>query len=764
MQFDQGFSQEDPISAKVKARQALGLLTSLERRTAYLMTEMRQAVELILNSEPQLTSGGDDFQLRYQKAISELTIDQLERYAPQWTSLIPANPTVQSALSHLLGQKYGLIYERVANIRQALGLDSDVVKQAYESQHGEPIATLFQPTDESLSPGEGTDKPKNGSQTQNQEEQDRHQIESLLEWVNLSTNDLLFEQGEMGDSLYVLMHGRLRVIVESEGVREVVREIGSGEIVGEMALITSEPRSAALQAVRDTRLLKLSKANFEQLIVRHPQIMVQIARTQSKRVRLLSVRPPHSTTLVTLAVIPARPNVPLSEFCQRFIRALSPYGTSLHLTSKRLEDEMQMSPLSHDENDSMIVAWLSEQEMKYRFIIYESDLQPSSWTSRCLRQADHILIVGEANANPELSEIERDLYDMSHVRKSLVLLHPNGQKPPLGTKKWLTARQVEQHHHLRWNMEGDFERVARLLTGNAVGLALSSGGATGLAHIGVIRALEEEGIPIDTVGGTSQGAWMSAMYAMGQNHKEMTATTEELVQKIGKPSLTLPIVSLITGKSMNNALQILFGEQQIEDLWLNYFCISANLTYGKMMVHRSGLLWRYVRASSALPAVLPPIVDGDSLLIDGVTVNNMPTDLIRQSVQNGTVFGSNILPSMENTEAGLQPKEEYGDGLSGWRVLWRRLNPFTKPINLPSITEIVTLAMVLGNRNTVEKRKKVTDFQFDLNVQPYTIFDYDAFEALIEIGYQTAKKKIAEWKESGEWAAKGLDRFKDKPE
>lgn len=182
------------------------------------------------------------------------------------------------------------------------------------------------------------------------------------------------------------------------------------------------------------------------------------------------------------------------------------------------------------------------------------------------------------------------------------------------------------------------------------------------------------------------------------------------------------------------------------------------------MVHQSGLLWRYVRASSAIPAIVPPIVEGDSLLIDGVTVNNLPTDLIRQSIQNGTVFGSNILPSMENTEGGLQQKEEYDDGLSGWRVLWRRLNPFTKPVNLPSISDIVTLSMVLSNRNNAEKREKVTDFQFNLDVSPYGIFDYDACDALVEIGYQAAKKNIAQWKENGQWARKDLQRFSAKME
>ncbi len=747
MEFDKLFSPEEIISGSLEERQAMRLLTSLESRTAYLVAEVRRAVELILNSEAKPMVGSDSFQQRRQKATSNMTVDELERYAPRWASLIPANPKVQAAVSHLLGQKYGLIYDAVPNIRQALGLDKQAVKQAYESQYGQPLGSIFQINYASYDATERTKKQAP------EEQQDRYEIESLLSWVYLSTDDILFEQGDIGDSLYVIMHGRLRVIVEAGGVREIVREVASGEIIGEMALITDEPRSATLQAVRDTRLVKLSKASFERLIIRHPQVMMQIARIQSKRVRLLSVRAPHSTTLVTLAVIPTSKDVPLADFCQRLVAELSTHGSCLHLNRQRLEREMQMGALWDNENDSMIVAWLSEQEMNYRFIIYESDSSPSPWTSRCLRQADHILIVGQANSNPELGEIELEMRRMSHVRKSLLLLHPNGRQLPVATNKWLTPRQVERHYHLRWNIERDFQRIARLLTGNGVGLVLSSGGARGLAHIGVIRALEETGIPIDMVGGTSQGSWISGMYAMGYDYDTMMSVGKEVMSKVGRLNYTLPIVSLLTGHTMTKALKMLFGDQLIEDLWLNYFCVSANLTHGKMMVHESGPLWKYVRASSALPGILPPLVDNNELLIDGVTVNNLPTDVMRRHIENGTVFASNIMPQMERVGS-LSKKEQYGGSLSGWRVLWRRLNPFTKSMNVPSIADIISLSMVLSNRNTVDKRGKMTDFQIDLDVRPYGILDYHAFDALVEIGYRSAQEKMAEWKKNGQWMCK----------
>lgn len=143
-------------------------------------------------------------------------------------------------------------------------------------------------------------------------------IESLLSWIYLEKGEILFHEGDVGESLYVLTHGRLRVIVkQDDGSLKPVSEINPGEIFGEMALITGETRSATVTAIRDATLFKLTKADFERLAERRPQVMMQIARIQALRVRRLSNRRPPPTRLVTLAVIPISKEVPLTEFCQR---------------------------------------------------------------------------------------------------------------------------------------------------------------------------------------------------------------------------------------------------------------------------------------------------------------------------------------------------------------------------------------------------------------------------------------------------------------
>jgi hypothetical protein len=287
-----------------------------------------------------------------------------------------------------LAKKYSFVYEALPAIRQVLALDSPEVKQAYESQYQQPLASLFrveQAHQAALKEGQKEDK------------QTYSEIESLLSWVNLAKGDFLFRQGDVGDSLYVLIHGRLRVALEDNGTFEQISEIVPGEIFGEMALITSTPRSATVMAIRDATIFKLTKTDFERLAQQRPQMMMQIARIQAERVRRLSYKRPPAMRLVTLAVIPISLGVPLADFCQRLVAAFAPHGSTLHLNGERLDYELETGAAQlevDDPQNSSVVAWLSEQEIRYRFIIYESDAAPSPWTSRCIRQADQILLVG----------------------------------------------------------------------------------------------------------------------------------------------------------------------------------------------------------------------------------------------------------------------------------------------------------------------------------------------------------------------------------
>ncbi len=191
------------------------------------------------------------------------------------------------------------------------------------------------------------------------------------------------------------------------------------------------------------------------------------------------------------------------------------------------------------------------------------------------------------------------------------------------------------HHHLRLGDDTSLEQVARRLTGTSIDLVLGGGGARGWAHVGVIRAFEEAGIPIDAIAGTSMGGLVAAASALGLRWQEIQDLARQWSSQHRLFDYTLPFVSFFTGRKITELLQDIAGDVQVEDLWGGFFCVSSSLTRAKPVVHRRGPLWKAMRATMSLPALLPPVPEESELLIDGGYLINMPTGLMRDLYGTG---------------------------------------------------------------------------------------------------------------------------------
>ena len=162
---------------------------------------------------------------------------------------------------------------------------------------------------------------------------------------------------------------------------------------------------------------------------------------------------------------------------------------------------------------------------------------------------------------------------MAPQRAELVLLH-DGELMRGVAARWLDKQPAMAHHHVA--RASDIARVARLLTGRGVGIVLSGGGARGFAHIGIVKALREAGIRIDLVGGTSMGAILGAGVAQRWSIEELTERFRRAFVE-AKPlrDYTLPLVSLVSGRRVTRMLRHAFGDLTIEDLPLDFFCVSS---------------------------------------------------------------------------------------------------------------------------------------------------------------------------------------------
>jgi len=343
------------------------------------------------------------------------------------------------------------------------------------------------------------------------------EVASSARWVEVPGGSVIYRQGDAGDSLCLLLRGRLHVRFREpeDGAERLLAEIAPGEAVGEIGLLTGNVRSATVVAVRDSLMVQIDAPTFERLAEHHPELLRRLSKVVVDRLAQRSRMRRFSPRVSNIAILPARVGGRVSEFAAELSSALAAFGSSIHLDAARVDSQLGGSgaagATSASDTHRRLTDWLAEQESKQRFVLYQADPEPTEWTRRCLRQADLVLVVVDSEDDVTPGPAERELCEgadpITTARRVLVLVRPEDEVSPSGTSAWLDGRTLDGHHHVRAGVRGDIERLARTLSGNAVGLVLEGGAARGFAHVGVYRALVEAGVSVDWVGGSTRCRW-----------------------------------------------------------------------------------------------------------------------------------------------------------------------------------------------------------------------------------------------------------------
>ncbi len=568
-------------------------------------------------------------------------------------------------------------------------------------------------------------------------------LRERLQWIEVAAGETLMTQGEPGDAMYMSVSGRLRAYVnDDDGVEHMVRDMGRGQIIGELSLYTDSPRSATVVAIRDSVLVRLDKSEFSKLLATSPS--VSIALTRQIIDRLLSAQSRADPAVpVAIGLLPITAGTEAALLAQRLAAQLARIGTACVVDAERLdqalgEPGLARSAADDPEANRRIALYLDELESRHGFVLLVADEQASAWTLRCSRHCDELLLLADATTPPALHESERRYLmqreGRSEATEVLVLLHPAEQVTPRGTQAWLARRPVADHVHIRPTLDRDMARLARLQSRTAIGLVLAGGGARGCAHLGLYRALQDAGIEIDHVGGTSIGAVMAALVAADRPAEEVTAIARRAfsVNPTGDFNL-VPLLSLISGKRLNRivrgAVQELFGaDVDVEDLWKNYYCVASNYSQACEQIVTDGNLFKAMMASIAIPGALPPVLHDGDLLCDGGTFNNFPVDVMRRMRGVGRVIGVDL--------AFRKPRRIEHDEVPGtWALLRDRLRPRKRRrYRFPSLMAYLMNVTILYSTSRQRSAKKLTDLYFNPPLDRVGMLQWEKFDHIVQQG------------------------------
>lgn len=552
-------------------------------------------------------------------------------------------------------------------------------------------------------------------------------------WFGVPGGARLERDGE--PALYFVVTGNLGVLADTgKGALELIAEVPAGEVAGEVSLLTDE-HSAELVALRDCELLRVGERAFEALAVRHPKVVLAIMAVMARRLHRSVGRSSVAVQPKTFALVPLQAGLEMADKGRALCERLGALGKKAVLLDVAKAGET--------------AEWFANVEAGHDIVLFCGDAPGTAWTHHGLRQADRVLYFARPDwPLPLLPQGSAKLRLCGEP--DLVLVHPGAGLCLVSDFLLQRRGQFETVYHLRHNDQSDVERLARSIAGLAVALVLSGGGARGFAHIGVVTALKEAGVSFDFLGGVSMGAIVAAGLALEWDIDELTRRMRAgFVESNPLSDITIPLIALVRGRKVAKLLRTHFGQARIEDLPRPFFCISSDLTTGRVHVHGGGSLWRALRASASLPGIVPPVIARGHVLVDGGVMNNLPVDIM-QKHRVGKLIASDVTGDVDFSVRDAR----YGEH-SPWKLLWRRMR------GTPSIVDILMRTGTLGSEAQRRMVRDEADLLFEPPLPELNPLDWKSFDRAVAEGYAHAaaiieKRGVADFKycpASSDWAA-----------
>jgi NTE family protein len=570
---------------------------------------------------------------------------------------------------------------------------------------------------------------------------------------DLLRGELLVAQGEPSDSLFMVLHGALAV--RRAGELAPLAELRAGEVVGEIGFFANIPRTADVVAIRDTSMLVLTRAAYQELARDAPAIVEALLAALALRfaretARLTPLRASPKARTVALIDGGCEPSPALFERRMR---------DGLAATEAEIVDPARLAVMfPGGELDTPEVAdWLNRLEHTAPLVVYFGGREATPWARKAIRQADMVVFLcrGEAPAAPrtEVETFACSVHPASSRR--LVRIHDRRSSEVRGTTAWLARLPSFMHHHVALEDQIDIDSLIRFLSGRAVGFVASGGGSFGTAHVGLYKAFRERGVMFDIFVGTSVGSAMAAGFAKNLDAEDLERGTHEIFVKgrsFRRP--TWPRYSLLDHKVFDRALAEQYGRDcRIEDCWKPFTAVATNLSTHNIELIRSGLLWHAVRASSAIPGLLPPFYTPDgAMLVDGCLIDNVPLGPMHQLKSGPNLVVHFGEPATETFDV------DYAALPGRFELFASMLMPFSKKIlpKAPSAVNVLWRSLVAHQRYDI-----LPTTPLDMVMRPpmppdIDVTDFDRHTDIFNASYLWARSTIATLEAEGSAALEAI--------
>ena len=539
----------------------------------------------------------------------------------------------------------------------------------------------------------------------------RDQVEERLERVAVEAGDWLIRKGDPGDALYLVETGRLEVVRGEgpDGSRdddeiEILRVLGPGATVGELALVTGDPRSASVRASRDSSLLRLSFEAFRELMTSVPTFTRALVSTLGRQLQASGGLPEDLPEHKTFAVVPLLDGMDVAAIADGVRRAFADLGGVTVL-----------DPSVAESGDP--VAWghlLDESERQNQRVILVADRDEGEWRRFCVRQADRLVCVAPPRMPPPGKPMPR--------LQGCDLIFVGPEYPAEVAAAWIEVLRPRSRHRIEAGeaQGADLARAARRLTGSSLGLVLGGGGARGFAHLGLIEVLEENGILVDRIGGTSMGGIVSSTFAVGLDAPSRRRAVKSIFSRRVRHRYQVPPRSAVSRTDgAEQVMERIFGDRVIETLPIDLFTVAADMVEAEMVVQRSGLVAEAALNTARIPAFLPPGQDAGRLFVDGGLIRNLPVDVMSDMDEGPVVaveVGGRFEPDLD-----------------------REGHPA-----LPFLGETLLRSVLLGSAAAGEGVSGRADLLIEPEVSRLKMLDFGSFDRAVEIGRAAGEAHLEE--------------------